>query len=385
MSQFSQTSRLSVTCPNRLTPYLVQELQALDYPILEERAAGVETEGSLMDAMYLNLTLQTAHRVHFLLKEYAVRSPEQLYKRINRMEWEYWLPSDGYLSVTGYFDHHTIKDTQYANLVVKDAIVDRLQEQTGVRPDAGSNLDRSVVFVYWSDEQCRVFLDTSGESLSRRGYRKNSHSAPLQETLASAIVDATDWQPPQHFINPMCGSGTLAIEAAMKALNIAPGLLRYQYGFQHIKGYRKAFYRELMQRLKNQAKSTFEGSIVATDRDPKAIKAAKANAERADVADHIEFSICDFRATPLPEGSGVVVLNPEYGERLGYSKKLEHTYESIGDFFKQECTNYTGYVFTGNQDLAKHIGLRTSEKTKFYNATIDCRLLKYELYEGSRK
>lgn len=384
MADFSQTGNISISCPARMAPYLKQELQEQDYPIQKVRKTGIEITGTLYDCMKLVLTLRTAHRVHFLLDEFQASDADEMYRGVNHIPWEDYIAPDGYVSVTSYIDNPTIDNTQYANLTCKDAIVDRIRSQTGTRPNSGPDLNKTVVFLFWRNNKCRVFLDASGESLSRRGYRKQSHTAPLQETLAATIVKDTRWKAGQHFINPMCGSGVIAIEAALIALNRPAGALRPNFGIKHIEGFDEEYWNQLRNELKLASKKDFDGKIIATDIDHNAVKAAQKNAQTAGVDHLINFEVCDFRQTPLPSGEGVVVMNPPYGERLGKRDQLKKLYADIGDFFKQKCTDYTGYVFTGNMELAKNIGLRTNRRTELYNSTIDCRLLEFELYQGSR-
>ena len=381
---FDQPSRISITCPKRITPFLKDEIKTLGFPIKNVRKAGLETEGSLNDCMQMVLLLRTAHRVHYLIDEFQAADADEMYRKINGLPWEKYISTSGYVSVTSFIDNPTIDNTQFANLRCKDAVVDRIRSAKGARPDSGPDLDGTVLFLFWRNTRCRIFLDASGESLSRRGYRTQSHPAPLQETLAASIIKATDWPPSTHFINPMCGSGTLTIEAALAGLNRPPGSLRPDYGVKHIKGFDRKKWENLRSEFNGHAKKQIDGKIIATDRDPQAVAAARKNAQTAGVEHLIQFEVCDFRDTPLPPGDGVVVLNPPYGERLGDKNKLESLYRNIGDFFKQKCTDYTGYVFTGNLDLAKKVGLRANRRIPFFNSTIDCRLLKYELYEGSR-
>lgn len=380
MANFSTPSTLSITCPKGLTPYLRSELEELDFPIIKERIAGIETKGSLKDCMRLNLSLRTAHRVHYLLKEFEATNADQMQEAVKRIDWENYIDKHGYVSVTSFIKNKTITNTQFANLTVKDAIVDRIRMTRGTRPDSGSNLNKTVVFLFWKGDQASIYLDTSGESISRRGYRTNSHMAPMQETLAAAIIMAGKWKPGQHFINPMCGSGTLAIEAALMALHRPPGQLRPNYGIKHILGFDEDEWDELRSEFKQESNKDFEGRILATDIDSRAIQAAKKNAKTAGVDHLIEFKQCDFRDTEIPYGDGVVVVNPPYGERIGHDQELESLYTTIGDFFKQDCSGKWGYVFTGNFDLAKKVGLRTNQRIELYNSTIECRLLEYELY-----
>ncbi len=380
MADFHQKSTISITCPKMMADFLKKEVEDLGFSVVKQRPAGVEIKGTLYDCMKLNLCLSTAHRVHFLLKSFKALNAEELHIQLIDIPWEKYIDKHGYVSVTSFIRNKTITNTQFAQLKVKDAIVDRIRAKTGARPDSGPDLGKTVVFLFWKGNEASVYLDTSGESISRRGYRIRNHTAPMQETLASAIIQASKWNPGQHFINPMCGSGTVAIEAALKALNRPTGLLRPNYGIKHILGFDVGEWNGLRSELKRQTNKDFTGRILATDIDRRAIQAAQKNAQTAGVDHLIEFKVCDFQDTEIPYGDGVVVLNPPYGERIGHDQELESLYKTIGDFFKQDCSGKWSYVFTGNFDLAKKIGLRTNKRIELYNSTIECRLLEYELY-----
>jgi putative N6-adenine-specific DNA methylase len=268
---------------------------------------------------------------------------------------------------------------------VKDAIVDRMRRYTEGRPDSGSDQSGLVIHVYWKDDYTEVFLDTSGESAAKHGYRKIPGLAPMIEALATATILATKWDRKSPFVNPMCGSSTIAIEAVLLATNRRPGLFRRNYSFMHVLGYEDTFYSTEYRKLEDQIIHVPGLKVIATDISENAIKISKVNAEIAGVEKLIEFHVCDFEATPLPEPPGVVYFNPEYGERLGDITELEETYARMGDFMKKKCQGYLGYIFTGNLELAKKIGLKASRRIEFYTAQIDCRLLEYELYGGSRR
>jgi putative N6-adenine-specific DNA methylase len=183
----------------------------------------------------------------------------------------------------------------------------------------------------------------------------------------------------------MCGSGTLAIEAALSSLRIAPGLQRTNFGFMHLRGFDRSRWDTLRLQASKESTKTMNFRIVATDIKRDVIEGAKKNAAAAGVEHLIEFDVCNYADTQIPDGGGIVIINPEYGERMGTIKQLESVYKGIGDFFKKKCRGYTGYLFTGNLDLAKKIGLRAKRRIPFFNGRIECRLLAYELYEGSRK
>ena len=382
--------KILVTCAKGIPPFLKQELLGLGFPVLSDTVAGIETEGTIEDTMRLNLYLRTGHRVLFLLKEFIAADADALYRAVSDVTWEDHIDENGYFSVASSVDNPTIRDSRYANVKCKDAIADRIRERRGRRPDSGPAQDGVVVNLYWKEDRCSLYLDTSGEPLSRRNYRKIPMTAPMQETLAAAVLLAAGWNgggnvSNSHFINPMCGSGTLAIEAALIALNRAPGLLRDNYGFMHLKGFSRPLWDGLLEEAKKKSRNTTGCRLIATDIKKEAVEAARKNAENAGVEHLIEFGISDYSGTAVPEGSGIVILNPEYGERMGKTEDLEGVYEGIGDFFKQKCKGYTGYLFTGNPDLAKKVGLKAKKRTPFFNGRIECRLLEYELYEGSRK
>ncbi|MBN1124471.1 MAG: hypothetical protein JXA82_05645 [Sedimentisphaerales bacterium] len=361
----------------------------LGYSIHLKHETGVEIKGTLQDVMQLNLYLRTAYNVMLLIKSFRCRSPQQLYEEVFDYAWEQLVDRNGYISIVSRVDTPSINNTMFANLKVKDAIVDRILEKTGSRPDSGKERKGLLFHLYWKGDKAWLYLNTSGRKLSDRGYRKMPHSAPMRESLAAAVLLATKYDGSVPLLNPMCGSGTLAIEAALIAIRKAPGLLRSSYAFLEMKNCKKDFWQSLRTKALNDSrcytKTHKPRPIWATDHDPKAIQAAKKNAQTAGVDQWIEFQVCDFSETPIQDDPGIVIMNPEYGQRLGQIRALEETYGRIGDFFKRRCCGWTGYIFTGNLDLAKKVGLRTRRRIPFFNAEIECRLLEYELYAGTRK
>ncbi len=373
-----------VTCGPGLAEYLRGELVELGFDIVSEHAGGITIKGTGEDAMMLNLRLRTAYNVLYLLKEFRCDDPEQLYKIVNTMPWEGMISPDEYLTVVSRVKTPSIDNSMFVNMKVKDAIVDRINKKLGERPDSGSQKDCLVYNLYWRGSRCWLYFNTSGLKLSDRNYRKMPYMAPMRESLAAGVVMATGYDGSVPFVNPMCGSGTLAIEAALIGAGRACGLLRSNFGFMHELGYDKEKWQEI-----RRAASKLGGRdikrIVATDISVEAIRCAQKNAMTAGVQHLIDFSVCDYSETAVPEGPGIVVFNPEYGMRMGQAKELEPLYEGMGDFMKQSCPNYMGYIFTGNLQLAKKVGLRAKRRLIFWNGDIECRLLKYELYAGTRK
>lgn len=382
---FTKESRIVITCPKFMSAYLSEEVHALGYTITEEWSTGVAIEGTLNDCIKINMNIRTGNQVLWLWSDAMAKNAEELYNHALKLPWEDLLDLDGYISITSNVQNETIDNNLFANVKLKDAIVDRFRHKTDMRPDSGSDRNKTVVHLYWKDDEVAIYLDTSGETLSKHQYRKQPGLAPMQENLAAATILATKWDKNSNFVNPMCGSGTLAIEAAMIALNRIPGLLRSNYGFMHIKGYDDEYYEKLRHEARLAVKKSLDFQIIASDLDPIALYAAKSNAKTAGVDIHMTFRLEDFRETPCPDGKGIVMFNPEYGERLGNYDELELVYKAMGDYMKKEAKGYFGYIFTASPNLAKKVGLKAERKIEFFNSTLECRLLEYELYDGSRR
>jgi putative N6-adenine-specific DNA methylase len=394
------------SCAKELSRWTDLEVRALGYIPIEVRENMVVVRGSMRDVMKLNLYLRTAHRVLVPLLRTTCYNIKDLYNRVKTIDWENLLEADGYFSVSSIVHNYTIRDTRIPSLYTKDAIVDRMREKCQRRPDTGSKNEGAAVFVYWERDEVIVYLDTSGEPLSKRGYRKIPGSAPMQETLAAACLMAMQWDKRTPFISPMCGSGTPAIEAIMMAMNKAPGSLKGHFAFQSIKGYRsiipgekapnvaprqtagatpEQIWKEMVIESKKQEKTENLPRIIATDISPEAVENAHTNAIAAGVAQYIEFSACDFGLTPIPEDDssegakykGCVFFNPEYGIRLGTIEELTPIYQRIGTFLNEKCAGWMGALITGSPELSREVNLFYQHRIPFFNGPIDCRLFLY--------
>lgn len=389
MNKFLVKSKIIVTCNRGLAPVIEGELLDLGFSPTRVFHTGVELHGTLRDCIKLNLCLRCASQIMFSLGEFRCSHPEELYRSIRRIPWEAWLEQSGYFTVHGNVSHPTIRSSMFANVKVKDAIVDRIRNATGRRPDTGAELLGAVIYLFWRGDTAEIFLDTSGETLARHGYRLHPGKAPMVEALAAGLLLISKWDRSGPLVNPMCGSGTIAIEAALIATGRRPGLMRDRYAIAHIKGFDPEWIIEQRELLQAEVVEPTDLNIFASDIDKQAVKIARANAEQAGVDRYIQFSVCDFADTLLPESDpsreSVIIFHPEYGERLGNESELIQTYKRIGDFMKQNCVGFFGYVFTGNMNLGKNIGLKTKRKIEFATAQLDCRLLEFELYSGARR
>ena len=387
-----------ISCAKELSRWTDVEVRDLGYSPIEVTENTVVVRGAMRDVMKLNLSLRTAHRVLVPLLRADCRNIRDLYELAKSIDWENLIEADGYFSVSSIVHNYTIRDTRLPALYTKDAIADRMREMCQRRPDSGGENIGSAVFVYWERNEVIIYLDTSGEPLSKRGYRKIPGSAPMQETLAAACVMAMHWDGKSPFLSPMCGSGTPAIEAAMIAMNRMPGLLKGHFAFQSIKGYDRIIpgesapsvaprqhagatpeqiWKEIVLAARSAERTEGLPKIVATDISPEAVENAHSNAISAGVAEYIDFKDCDFADTPVPEGKGCVFFNPEYGIRLGTFEELAPVYERIGNFMNEKCRGWTGGLITGNPDLARCVNLYYKTRVPFFNGPIDCRLFVY--------
>ena len=427
MNLWKDTYPLIVSCARGLAPQTERELMRLGYKIVDITENTVVVRGGMRDMMDLNLQLRTAHRVLVPLLRTRCGNLRYMYKDIYSIDWENLLDQDCYFTINSVVHNDSVRDTRMPSLITKDAIADRMRDKCGGRPDSGRDPYGAAIFVYWQEDELIVYLDTTNEPLSKRGYRKMPGAAPMQETLAAGCILASGWDANSPFVAPMCGSGTPAIEAALIALNRAPGSFKSHFGFMALKGYKQMIpgeragtsvrmrfgatpeqiWKEKVAIARTQERKVGLPQIIATDVDEEAIETAHLNAIAAGVSEHITFSVCDFAATKLPSPPGVVFLNPPYGERLTSGaryrdedseepettedtttepagEELEPLYGRIGDFFKQKATGYTGCVFTGSMELSRKIGLHSSKRIPFYNGPLECRLLVFDLYEGTK-
>ena len=384
---WSEQTWIVCTCGRGCAGALQGELQALGYTPQEVSPTAVGVEGNLRDAMRLNLWLRTANRVLFEVAGFEVDSADDLHAAVRDLPWEQWLRADVPFHVHGVAQHETIRDSRFAVLRCKDGIADRFVARTGARPDSTADAGGAAgIALFWKERHAQIFLDTSGVPLARRGYRLQPGIAPLRETLAAAILLEVGWgrNPAEAFVGPMCGSGTLAIEAAWIAQRRAPGLDRDDFAFLRLNGVDLDAWRELQAAARARFSAAPGVWIAASDINPPAIACARENAARAGADGLIRFQTCDFRDTLLPRPPGLVLMNPEYGERMGTEDRLAAHYEAIGAWLKSRGQGLRAAIFTGNLALGRRIGLHPRRRVAMWNGDLECRLLEYDLYAGTR-
>lgn len=383
---WTEKTRIAVTCNRGCAGALAKEARELGYGGAAEAGPEVvELEGDLTDAMRLNLWSRVAGRVLFEVAAFEAGTPDELYEGVAELPWEDWLRPDRPMHWRGSA-RGVACDVRYALLRCKDAVADRFRARRGRRPDATPDPGGAACMALrWEDGGATVFLDTSGVPLSRRGYRLDPWSAPVRETLAAAVLVEAGWAPEdgEALVAPMCGSGTFAIEGAWMAQRRAPGLGR-GFSFENYGDAPLGVWRAMQEEARDAVRDARGVRIEAGDLDPGAVACAERNAARAGVAGLVKPRACDFRDTPLPEAPALVAMNPEYGERLGEAAELAGTYAEIGNWLKGRCKGMRAAVLAGNAELARKISLKPSRRLPVWNGPLECRLLLYELYAGTR-
>ncbi len=364
-------------------PLLEKELRKLGAKNIKSINRAVSFEGDLGFLYKANLSLRTALRILMPIGRFPVKNQTDLYRAIDRMDWSKWFSAEQsfIIDVTLFSDHfnHSLFVAQKA----KDAIVDQFSKREGKRPSVTTENPDIRIQLHLQGDQLTISLDSSGNSLHQRGYRIETNIAPINEVLAAGILLHSGWEGKTYFYDPMCGSGTLAIEAAMIACNIPPSLNRTTFSFMNWKN----FDTELFELIRNSCLSKvreFRGHIYASDKAPSAVRKAQENIENAGLEEYISVVRSDFFFADRPSEVPLhIVFNPPYGERLPIDADV--FYGKIGDTLKKEYQGCEAWFITANIEALKSVGLRPSRKIKMFNGKLESRLVNYELYEGSRK
>ncbi|HBA88868.1 MAG TPA: RNA methyltransferase [Geobacter sp.] len=359
---------------------LAAELERLGVDGVAVESGGVRFRGEMEAAWRANLWLRTASRVLMPLCEFPCQTPEELYRGVRALQWEQFLTPAMTLAVDCNLRDSAMTHSGFVALKTKDAIVDALRDRFGTRPNVDTKDPDLRVNVRLFRDRCTVSLDTSGTPLDRRGYRLERHEAPLKENLAAALVELSGWDGSVPFVDAMCGTGTIVIEAALKALRIPPGLSRGDFGFQRWHGFDRGAWEKVLSEARGGILSSLPAPVHGSDISHSAIAMANENARRAGVIERVALGRCAISELAPPPGPGVLIINPPYGKRLGEVEALKPLYKEIGDVLKQRCKGYTAWLFTGNLELAKSVGLKATRRIVLYNGPIECRLLKYEMY-----
>jgi len=375
---------LVATCSRGLEEVLADELRALNVKGVAAGRGFVGFTGGLRAVYEANLRLRTAARVVVPVVRGQVRGKNELYDLATTVPWHEVVQRGQTIGVDVAGRSHVFHNTNFAAQVVKDAVVDTIRGREGWRPSVDRSNPDMRLHLHLSDGLTTLSLDSTGEQLSHRGYRPRGGPAPIAETLAAGILLFADYDGSQPLLDPLCGTGTFAAEAALIATRTPPGLRR-EFAFESWAMHDLEFFREIKRAASHEHRDA-PAPIVARDRDERAVQATRRNLKAAWMDKWVEVEQCDALDLELPwsEG-GIIVANPPYGKRVGDIDRLGKFYKSLGDQLKNKAQGATAWLIVGNRQLANQIGLKAKRRIPLFNGPIECRLLKYELYSGSRK
>ncbi len=365
-----------------LEEVLADELISLGAGSVRAHNRAVSFSGDKKMLYRANYHLHTALRVLKPLRAFPVKNEQDIYQGIRTIEWERIMDQDSRLAVETVLVSGRYKHSGFISQKVKDGIVDRFRDRTGKRPSVDLKDPDVRIHIHLGDTHCNVSLDSSGESLHKRGYRTQGYIAPLNEVLAAGLIKLSGWEPGLPFVNPMCGSGTLAIEAGIMARGLPGGYFRTRFGFQTWKDYEPDLFESV--RKERFLKEYKDAQIKACDLAFPAIRVAQQNLARAGLLEKVDLVKTSFESWNLSSRQGVIIMNPPYGERM-VEADLQELYKSIGDTLKKNFAGYQAWIFSGNPGAMKSVGLRTSRKLTLYNGPIKCKYHQYNLYDGSMK
>jgi len=366
-----------------LEPVLMEELAALGATNIKELKRAVACEVDKKTLYRANLELRTALRILVPIFQFDAHSEDELYKKIHDWDWSAHLTIDQTFAIDSTVSSEVFTHSKYVALKTKDALVDQFREKTGKRPSVDVESPDLRINVHAYKTHFTISLDSSGDSLHRRGYRHPGHSAPLNEALAAGMVLLSGWDRETPLLDPMCGSGTILIEAAMLACNIPPRLKVEAFGFMNWSDYDAG----LWQTVRSEAVANIKPggpTLVGGDVQSTAVMMAKAAVERMDLADRIVIDRKPFRRLKAVGDKGMLIMNPPYGERLEPENILEF-YKEIGDTLKLNFEGYDAWIISSNMDALKHVGLHASRRITLFNGSLECKFMKFSLYAGSKK
>jgi putative N6-adenine-specific DNA methylase len=364
-------------------PILARELRQLGASNVEEGIRNVSFEGDTGFMYKANLCLRTAIRIYKPIATFSVFNEKQFYRKLHEIQWAEYISLDQTFAVQSTLSTDVFSHSHYVGLKAKDAIVDWYRETMGKRPSVDSQNPEIGIHVHIQKNTCTVSLDSSGKPLNQRGYRTLTNIAPINEVLAAGLVLLSGWNGLGNFMDPMCGSGTILIEAAMIACNIPPNINRKEYGFKNWPDYDNDLFEKITSVSLNKIRE-FHGKMIGYDKAPSAVRKAQENVEAANLTDYIQIERKDFFKTEKPlEGPLHMVFNPPYGERLQIN--VPEFYGNIGNALKRGYPGTEAWLITSNMESLKSVGLRPSRKIKVFNGKLESRFVKYEMYEGSKK
>ncbi|QDK46492.1 RNA methyltransferase [Bdellovibrio sp. ZAP7] len=359
---------------------LEQELKDLDLKITGKTAGGVYFESNWEGCYKANLHSRMASRILKPTQDFFAYQPEELYAQIMRHDYTKYIKPNQTLCIDVSVGDSMMRDQRFIAMKIKDAIVDQFRDKFGIRPDVDNYNPALRVVVRSVKNQFNVSIDTSGDSLFKRGYRKDVGEAPLKENLAAGLIKLSDWDGKTALVDFMCGSGTFMIEAAMMAKNIAPGINRKRFGFMNLLNFESEVWDKVVDEAIAAEKEEIETKFYAYDIDNKVLKSAKENAKAAGVDDVIEFKKESVATVEPPVEKGLIIVNPPYGARIGDEDNLRDVYRDLSFTLKHRFKGWDAWILSGNKDLIADLKLKSTRKHFVFNGNIECRFLKYSMF-----
>lgn len=375
-----QMEMVAKTLPG-LEELLAKEIKQIGGKDIEILNRAVKYYGNKTLLYKSNLYLRTALRILVPVLKKNIKTQIDLYTVVKEYEWEKHIKPGMTMAVDTFLSSSTFTHSQFVSLRTKDAVADRLRQIFNRRPSVNKSNPDISINVHLANNSLTVSIDSSGASLHKRGYRKGDFEAPVNEVLAAGLIMLSGWDGSKDFYDPMCGSGTIGIEAALIARDIPPGIFRSQFGFEKHQDFDEDLWGEIYDDVQEKE---WNGNIISSDISKQAIKVSAANAKNASVLKNITYRGIDFRNYPAIKDGGLVLINPPYGERMG-SNQMANFYRIIGDSLKRNFTGSDAWILSSNLNALKHVGLRPVERYKVFNGALECRFNKYEIYSGSRK
>ena len=365
-----------------LEDILAQELIELGANDIQIGRRMVSFSGDKEMLYKANFFCRTALRILKPIKEFKAKNPDEVYEKIKEIDWTDYLSEKKTFAIDAVIYSESFTHSKFVSYKVKDAIVDWFEEKEMKRPSVRVSNPDVQLHLHISHEYCSISLDSSGESLHKRGYHDEEAGAPLNEVLAAGMILKTGWRGESNFVDPMCGSGTLLAEAVLIALNIAPGVYRSQFAFEKWEDFDSELFEKIS--TDDSREQEFKFKAYGSDISPKAISIARKNIQNAGLSKYIELQVSRIQDIQKAPENGILVTNPPYGERLN-PRDLDELYSAIGERLKHVYKGYNAWIISSNEDAFKKIGLKPSEKMKLLNGALDCEFRKYEIFDGKHK
>ena len=372
------------TCPRGLEAPLAVELVAVGAREIRTTGGGAHFRGDLAACYAANLESRIATRILWRVAEAPYRSEQDVYEATHAQDWPARFRVDRSIRVDVNAIRSPLRSLEFATLRIKDAVCDRFRAAVGARPDVDTRSPDVRIHAFLDERTLTLYLDTSGEPLYKRGWRTRTGEAPLKENLAAGIVTLTGWRGDEPFLDPMCGGGTILLEAAAIALGIAPGSRR-EFGFERLEGFDARLWRELRERAKAREHRNRPVAIFGADLYGAEIAKARAAVEAAGLERAVQLKQANLLELSPPAPAGVLVANPPYGVRLGEDAELAAFYPQLGDALKARFAGWRCYFLTADLRLAKLIGLKASKRTPLFNGPLECRLFEYRIVQGAMR